>query len=206
MFISWLVSNCSGKRFKVFKEMQKYMTKDEIQRTIAYGKCFKQNMKCGPNGHQGNKQDKNCVERNMRRFKFYLAFENSECKDYVSEKITHAFDFGSIPIVLGGLKSDDYEELVPPNSYIHVDNFKSVKDLMKYIRYLDKNNTAYLEYFKWKREYKILGNCFGAECAYNINQREMCKICSLANKNIQLKPRSKSFSLENWWNNNNICK
>ena len=36
---------------------------------------------------------------------------------------------GSVPIVLGGLSERDYSRLAPPNSYLHVDQFKGPEDL-----------------------------------------------------------------------------
>jgi len=38
----------------------------------------------------------------------------------------------------------------PKHSTIFAEDFKSAADMAKYLKYLDKNNTAYLEYTKWK--------------------------------------------------------
>ena len=54
-----------------------------------------------------------------------------------------------IPIVLGAYK-EDYEGVLPPHSYINVDDFKSIRELTDYLRYLDRNDTAYAAYFAWK--------------------------------------------------------
>lgn len=56
-------------------------------------------------------------------YKFYLAFENSICRDYVTEKLYNSLLFSTVPIVYGGA---DYDAIgLPPNSYIDVRNFKS---------------------------------------------------------------------------------
>lgn len=57
-----------------------------------------------------------------RDYKFYLAFENSVCVDYVTEKFWNALAFNVLPVVLGGA---DYQHMVPNTSYIDVRNFKS---------------------------------------------------------------------------------
>ena len=57
-----------------------------------------------------------------------------------------------VPIVMGGA---DYTKLAIPGSYINVLDFKTVKELAEYLQYLDKNNTAYNEYFKWRLKYKV---------------------------------------------------
>lgn len=43
-----------------------------------------------------------------------------------------------------------YERVAPAHSFIHVDDFDSPKSLANYLRYLDRNDTAYNEYFRWK--------------------------------------------------------
>jgi alpha-1,3-fucosyltransferase len=58
-----------------------------------------------------------------RDYKFYLAFENAICPDYVTEKFYNTLLFSTVPIVYGGA---DYEAIgAPPNSYIDVRYFTS---------------------------------------------------------------------------------
>lgn len=45
---------------------------------------------------------------------------------------------------------EDYEGAAPPNSFIHVDDFPTVKDLAEYLIKLDKNDEEYGKYLKWK--------------------------------------------------------
>ncbi len=55
-----------------------------------------------------------------------------------------------VPIVLGAYK-EDYISTLPPQSYINVDDFQSIKELAAYLQYLDKNDTAYAAYFAWRQ-------------------------------------------------------
>ena len=58
-----------------------------------------------------------------RDYKFYLAFENSKCLDYVTEKFYNALLFSIVPVVYGGA---DYNAIgAPKNSYIDVRIFQS---------------------------------------------------------------------------------
>ncbi|TNN05109.1 Glycoprotein 3-alpha-L-fucosyltransferase A, partial [Schistosoma japonicum] len=53
-----------------------------------------------------------------------------------------------LPIVMGA-SIEEYERVAPPYSFIHVDQFESPAKLAEYLKYLDKNDTAYNEYFAW---------------------------------------------------------
>ena len=72
--VAWFVSNCyaGNGRQKYASELQKHVAVD------IYGACG--NMKCP----RGNKQ---CFDMLKKDYKFYLAFENSNCKDYITEKV-----------------------------------------------------------------------------------------------------------------------
>ncbi|KAM7532497.1 hypothetical protein Aperf_G00000132571 [Anoplocephala perfoliata] len=65
------------------------------------------------------------------------------------------FSNGMVPIVLGAYK-EDYENALPPHSFINVDDFASIKELTDYLQYLDKNDTAYATYFAWKKHGRIV--------------------------------------------------
>ena len=65
--------------------------------------------------------------------------------------MSHTGEENVVPIVLGGA---NYTKLAIPGSYINVLDFKTVKDLADYLHYLDQNNTAYNEYFKWRQKYQ----------------------------------------------------
>ena len=51
-----------------------------------------------------------------------------------------------VPVVYG---AGPYDTIAPPKSYINVFDFKNVHELAEYLLYLDKNDTAYNEYFRW---------------------------------------------------------
>lgn len=72
---------------------------------------------------------------------FYLAFENSICQDYITEKLwNHGYGHDVIPITL---KRSIVERYVPPHSFIAVDDFKTIRDLANYLKYLMNNLSAY---------------------------------------------------------------
>lgn len=51
-----------------------------------------------------------------------------------------------------GARTEHYNDPdLGPKAFIHADNFDSAKSLADYLLYLDRNRTAYSEYFNWKR-------------------------------------------------------
>ena len=85
----------------------------------------------------------------LRRYPFYLAFENSNEDDYVSEKIFHALEAGVLPIYLGAA---NVEEFVPPHSVVRAAAFSGAEELAEHMQQLLREPERYLEYFRWKKQ------------------------------------------------------
>ena len=64
-------------------------------------------------------------------FQFYLALENSLCKDYVTEKYFKILPYNVIPIVLNAVNMTD---IAPPHSYIDIKDFASFKGALTLIQ------------------------------------------------------------------------
>ena len=93
---------------------------------------------------------------NLQKYKFYLSFEHAKCDEYISEKFFNVLRSGeAIPVTLGGTSLTDYKSIAPTHSYIHVNEFASIKDLAERLEYLANNETAYNEYFWWTEYYKV---------------------------------------------------
>lgn len=78
-------------------------------------------------------------------YKFTIAFENYAAKGYVTEKLADAFAAGSLPIYWG---APDVGLDFNPRRFVNARDFKDFHELTEYIRYLDGDDAAYLEYFK----------------------------------------------------------
>ena len=79
-----------------------------------------------------------------------LAIENSNCEDYVTEKLVHAVASTSIPIVAGRDNKPDYLKYMPKGSYINIYDFKSVKDLANHIQMLANSKVEYEKYISFR--------------------------------------------------------
>lgn len=99
-FSSALISNCdpSSKRLSYIKEMKKYIDVD------LYGRCGKP---C-PKTNQKGEKITDCREFAKNNYKFFFSFENSLCKDYVTEKFFLILKSNIIPVVRGRADYDHY--------------------------------------------------------------------------------------------------
>ena len=130
-----------------------------------------------------------------REYKFAIAFENSLCVDYVTEKLYRQAALNIVPIVLD--VHGNYARFAPRHSYINALDFPSVQHLAEYLKLLDGNDTLYNEYFWWKRHYAIRKS----EPDF---QRGLCRLCSRLHGPTQ--PKTNYDDITYWWNNQSDCK
>ena len=85
----------------------------------------------------------------LKKYKFSLAFENSIHPDHITERFWIPIRVATIPIFLGTKNIKNYFPI--ENSYIDASEY-TPEELAKKMLYLDGNDTAYEEYFTWKRK------------------------------------------------------
>ena len=86
--------------------------------------------------------------------------------------------------------------MAPPNSFLHVENFTSLKHLAEYILYLDKNEDMYKFYHEWRKLYEIIP---GKPFLFNL--------CLRLTNNISYPDKSKSYTdLSSWWSSERLCR
>ena len=154
--IAWIVSHCEtiNLREKYAQELKDL----NLLNVDIFGECGDQEILTN--------SIENAYETLAKEYKFYLSFENSNCLDYVTEKFYNPMKFGMIPIVLGGLSSQDYARIAPPNSYLHVDDFESPRELMNYLVKLSQDETLYNSYFWWRDHYEIESTFLQSNCNF----------------------------------------
>ena len=114
----------------------------------------------------------------LQNYKFFIAFENMNCEDYITEKYwCTPLELGLVPVVMGGA---DYKALAIPGSYINVMDFPSIKKLAEYLLFLDQNDDEYNRYFEWKKHYKV-GGCSRPKVNMTNNYPWTCEVCAAAN-------------------------
>lgn len=138
---------------------------------IAYYEELKKHISIDVYGAKHKKLSWDDFHSTISQYKFYLAFENSIYKDYITEKLwSNAFGSWAVPVVLGTSRKN-YERFVPGDAFIHVDDFPSPKDLAAYLLELDKDDEKYKKYFNWRFQYRVLTGK-GPSYPY-------CKICEI---------------------------
>jgi hypothetical protein len=85
----------------------------------------------------------------IRRYRFSLAFENSRCRDYVTEKLFRALWAGAVPVYRG---APNVREFLPASdAAILVDDFESPRALADHLAALAADDAAYARHLAWKQ-------------------------------------------------------
>jgi glycoprotein 3-alpha-L-fucosyltransferase len=182
--ILWFVSNCHtrSKRHQIAEALNKSFPIDQ------YGQCSHINKKA-------NRLSAEDFERTLFEYKFYLAFENANCQDYITEKAFYnALAHGSIPIVFGS-NEKNYQSILPPNSFIHIEHFKSLQDLAVELNRVSEDLKIFQSYHRWRVNYRLIV----WPSNYYINDR-FCDLC------IKLYEDENQKSYENFAQWLNKCK
>lgn len=173
LFVVWLSSHIGLMRDKYVRRLRIWIKVD------VYGESGK-----GVGGTSGvcRKDSPDC-KKHLKRYKFVLAFENSFCTDYITEKYWFGLQLGMVPVVMGG---GDYEKMAIPGSYINVKDFPTIKALAEYLKMLDNNDKEYSKYFQWKNKYKVI-----TESPWT------CQLCAALNIDRTIKVYDQLEEL--WW-------
>ncbi|XP_033724772.1 alpha-(1,3)-fucosyltransferase C-like isoform X2 [Pecten maximus] len=144
---AWMASNCRtpGKREQYIQLLRKSTD------VHVYGGCG--TYRCA------RSKENSCMGILRKHYRYYLAFENTLCVDYITEKgfKTYSFSPSTIPVMRGG---SNYSLFFPPGSYIDTKDFESAFTLGKTLNMTANvmKNTKIERFFSWTKSYSITPN------------------------------------------------
>lgn len=183
--MAWFVSNCGAPsgRGDYVTELKKYVDVD------IYGGC----------GTMSCSKSEDCNGLLERKYKFYLAFENSICKDYATEKFWEKMTLNVVTIVL---KRSVVENHAPPGSFIAADDFDSPRSLAMHLKDMHNDPALYQRQFEWRRHYRIV---FLNGIQHGYPERPWC-FCKLCRRILEKPARPNSYSdFDAWWTKESKC-
>ena len=191
-------SNCEPVRTEYLRQLMKFIPID------SYGECLRnKNGLVERYGSANGKDFKQVKTELAKKYKFSMVFFNQDCDYFVDDQLSHAFDAGSVPVVMG---TDKLDEFLPGNlqqAVINVRDFKSPKLLAEYLKNVGNNETVYSKYLEWKL--KGIGNISGTVIGEHWKPKYpfYCKMCLALSEgrvhNEGLRPIScKERTFEDW--------
>jgi len=153
--IVWIVNKC-----QTMSRREAYV--DQLRQYIDVDICGR----CGDSVCDYNKM--------ADRYKFYLAFEDSLCDDYVTEGFYEALDSHVVPVVLGGA---NYSQMAPNHSFVDA-TYRTPEELADVLRQLDGDDEAYVEYFAWKADYRVETGVAA------MARRAFCDLCAKLHEDV----------------------
>ncbi|XP_068641502.1 glycoprotein 3-alpha-L-fucosyltransferase A-like [Aristolochia californica] len=129
------ISNCGARNFR----LEALVMLEKMNITIdSYGGCHR------------NRDGRVNKVKTLKRYKFSLAFENSNEEDYVTEKFFQSLVAGTIPVVVG---APNIQEFAPsPHSILHIRELSDVGPVAKKMKYLAGNPELFNNSLRWKYE------------------------------------------------------
>ncbi|XP_039289514.1 glycoprotein 3-alpha-L-fucosyltransferase A [Nilaparvata lugens] len=177
--VAWFVTNCYARnnRLQYARELGKHIQVD------MYGSCGAE-FKCPRSREDG------CFKLLEEEYKFYLAFENSNCREYITEKFfKNSLRHKVIPVVMGAPR-EDYELVAPKDSFIHVEDFDSPKQLAEYLHKVDQDDDLFNSYFKWRDMGEIIEGYF------------YCRLCAMLHDDY---PEKYYKKIDDFWRKPGSC-
>lgn len=150
--VAWVASHCSSQnqRERVVRQLLDAGLKVDIMGNCMHNKDFppelqganhKSDSDHGPNGKK--------FFDFLGKYKFYLNFENSNCKHYYTEKLRRSLILGVVPILLG--HPADHEYILPhKDAAIKAWDFPNAAAMANYVNQVASDPRLFQKHLAWK--------------------------------------------------------
>ena len=162
----WIVSHCrtQSKREKYVDILKQYVNIDVLGRCGRKWDC----------GKVYNHEAGDCFSILNSTYRYYLAFENSLCSEYITEKFYENYKYDIIQVSRAGdIKHRPIK--MDKNVYVSTADFKDAHELGKYLRSLSLDKEKYANYLSEKDRYEAIPYV-------ELFKERMCEICMRLNK------------------------
>lgn len=170
--VAWVASHCETlqwNRTKFVEDLQKHIPID------TYGKCGTMELPW---------RRRELLRKVMEPYRFYLSFENSCCSEYITEKFWRSLDLGMIPVVVGA-PLEDYLKVAPPNSFLHIDQFNSLKEMADYMIEISQNESKLRRHLAWRTKGEVHTEEIQEHIINPLRNTTLCSIVKRLNANLQ---------------------
>jgi len=187
--VLWVASNCNtfSWRERYVKELSKYIQVDIL------GECSEnfEPWTCGLRHHHDD-----CFSI-LNEYKYFLAFENSLCEDYVTEKFYENFDYDTVLVARGGTGSN-LKELLPDGTYVDTDAFNTPKELAMHLRTLMNDVPRYQKILEEKNKFRNVP--YG-----QLYQQALCDLCDRISFPEQFHIEG-NLNIREYFHESNFCR
>jgi hypothetical protein len=159
--VAWIVSNCKAPNYRhhYVRELKKWIDVD------IYGHCM---------NNQPYPDNTSTIDL-ISQYHFYLSIENSNCNDYVTEKLSNTYVAGAVAIVDG---PSDYGPFIPnTHSVIRMDDFESPMALAAFLKTLLAERHKYEAYLNYRKPGGISDRF---KATLDRFEQGRCDLCTLA--------------------------
>ena len=162
----WIVSDCptNSKRERYVDILKQYIDIDIL------GKCGRK-WNCG-RAHDHEAGD--CFSILNSTYRYYIAFENALCKEYITEKFYENYKYDIIQVSRAGDNKHRPIKL-DKNVYVSTADFKNADDLGRYLRALSSDKEKYANLLSDKDVYEAVPYV-------ELLKKRMCEMCMRLNK------------------------
>ncbi|KAI6198709.1 Fucosyl transferase [Aphelenchoides besseyi] len=172
------ISNCravTSARTEFIDELNKYVNVTKV------GLCY------------GQRVDDQMMKKLVDEHYFTLAFENSVCPEYTTEKYWRLKEL-VVPVIFS--RSVLNPNQVLNGTFLAASDFESPRELAEFLQTLIEDKQKYMNYFEWTKNYRrtMNGNLVNGIAVTNSNAG--CQLCRLAT----LRPKLPPQNIRSFWN------